>query len=86
MDEIKIDKSAEIRFKINELVREYCEIKFATREFEPGVDAVPVSGKVIDFEEISNMVSSSLDGWLTTGRFNTKFEKKLFSILFGEIK
>ena len=36
-----------------------------------------MSGKVIDFDEIKLMIESSLDGWLTTGRFNKLFEKTI---------
>ena len=46
------------------------------KKFLPGKSIVPVSGKVIDFDEIKLMIESSLDGWLTTGRFNKLFEKK----------
>jgi len=38
---------------------------------------VPPSGKVMGATELKYMVDASLDGWLTTGRFNRKFEKKL---------
>jgi CDP-6-deoxy-D-xylo-4-hexulose-3-dehydrase len=42
-----------------------------------GVTAVPPSGKLLGPEEIRLMVEASLDGWLTTGRFNTQFEQQL---------
>lgn len=42
---------------------------------------VPPSGKLIDAAEIKNMVEASLDGWITTGRFNFQFEKKLATFL-----
>lgn len=38
---------------------------------------IPVSGKVLGKQELMNMVDASLDMWLTTGRFNDKFEQKL---------
>jgi len=47
------------------------------KEFIPGDSVVPPSGKVVGAPEIQNMVSASLDAWLTTGRFNDKFEKEL---------
>ncbi|MDA9754485.1 lipopolysaccharide biosynthesis protein RfbH [Candidatus Pelagibacter sp.] len=47
------------------------------KKFLPGKSIVPVSGKVIDFDEIKLMIESSLDGWLTTGRFNKLFEKTI---------
>jgi CDP-6-deoxy-D-xylo-4-hexulose-3-dehydrase len=42
---------------------------------------VPPSGKLIGNEELKNMVDASLDGWLTAGRFNEQFEKKLAQFL-----
>lgn len=42
---------------------------------------IPVSGKVIDENDLCNLIDASLDMWLTTGRFNDKFEKKLAEFL-----
>jgi CDP-6-deoxy-D-xylo-4-hexulose-3-dehydrase len=42
---------------------------------------VPVSGRVYDHEEIEMLVSSSLDFWLTAGRFNKQFEKEFSEFL-----
>ena len=44
--------------------------------FTPGTSVIPPSGKVIGAPELKNMVEASLDGWLTTGRFNEAFEKR----------
>mgnify|MGYP001421124528 CR=1 FL=1 len=74
-------KLEELRKKISFLVKEFSDIKYSDKSFNPGVSIIPPSGKLIDFEEINNMVMSSLDGWLTTGRFNEKFEKKLSDFL-----
>lgn len=46
-------------------------------EFVPGLSPVPVSGKVVDGEDISAVVDAALDGWFTTGRFAEDFERKL---------
>ena len=70
-----------IRKKIAELVQEYATLEFAPKRFVPGQTPVPPSGKLIDFQEIGNMVEASLDGWLTTGRFNDLFEKKLAAFI-----
>ena len=51
------------------------------RPFIPGTTVIPAAGKVLGKEEIQNMVEASLDGWLTTGRFNDAFEKKLAEFL-----
>ncbi len=37
---------------------------------------IPVSGKVLDKEDLCNLIDASLDMWLTIGRFNDEFEKK----------
>jgi CDP-6-deoxy-D-xylo-4-hexulose-3-dehydrase len=71
----------EIKNKILNLVKNYSNIKFKETEFVPGVSEVPVSGKVIGSLELQNMVEASLDGWLTTGRFNQQFEEKLSKYL-----
>jgi CDP-6-deoxy-D-xylo-4-hexulose-3-dehydrase len=66
-----------LRKQIALLVDQYAAIEFSPKAFEPGQTVVPPSGKLIDSEELKNMVDASLDGWLTTGRFNEQFEKKL---------
>jgi CDP-6-deoxy-D-xylo-4-hexulose-3-dehydrase len=71
----------EIKNKILDLVNNYSNINFKEKEFIPGVSDVAVSGKVIGALELQNMVEASLDGWLTTGRFNERFEEKLSKIL-----
>lgn len=70
-----------IRSEITELVRQYASIVHAPKPFVPGATPVPVSGKVIGAEELENMVEASLDGWLTTGRFNALFEERLAGYL-----
>lgn len=74
-------KSEAIRVQIAQLVDEYAAIALAPQPFLPGLSVVPPSGKVIGAEEIRNMVEASLDGWLTTGRFNAEFEKKLAAFI-----
>ena len=71
----------QIRSQIAKLVDEYAAIKFAKQNFEPGSTVIPPSGKVLDGNELKAMVEASLDGWLTSGRFNEAFEKKLASYL-----
>lgn len=70
-----------IRIEIAELVQQYSDIVHAPRAFVPGQSSVPVSGKVIGAQELKNMVDASLDGWLTTGRFNAEFEQRLAAYL-----
>jgi len=73
--------SIDLREKILNLVAEYAELEFNRHEFIPGKTLIPPSGKLIGVKEIQNMVESSLDGWLTAGRFNTEFESKLSSYI-----
>jgi CDP-6-deoxy-D-xylo-4-hexulose-3-dehydrase len=66
-----------LRKQIAALVDQYAAIEFTPVAFDPGQTVVPPSGKVIGAEELKNMVDASLDGWLTSGRFNEQFERKL---------
>ena len=76
-----MDKSQQIRQQIAQLVDEYAAIKYIPKPFVPGTTVVPPSGKVLDAAELKSMVEASLDGWLTTGRFNEAFEKRLAEYL-----
>jgi len=69
--------SEELRLEIAGLVQEFADLKYTEKTFKPGRSVVPPSGKVIGAKELQYMVDASLDGWLTTGRFNRKFEKQL---------
>ena len=66
----------QIREEILALVREYHD---ASRGggFVPGESPVPVSGRVYDEDEMVHLVDSSLDFWLTTGRFARRLERGL---------
>ncbi|MFN5365762.1 MAG: lipopolysaccharide biosynthesis protein RfbH [Bacteroidota bacterium] len=71
------EKGEELKAQIKSLVGEYYQEVFANKQFSPGVNNVPVSGKVFDHVELQYLVESSLDGWFTTGRFNDQFEREL---------
>ncbi|MBO9699697.1 MAG: lipopolysaccharide biosynthesis protein RfbH [Sporocytophaga sp.] len=51
--------------------------KNTCKTIEPGKDYIPVTGKVLDAEDLLHSVDASLDGWLTTGRYGEAFEKAL---------
>jgi CDP-6-deoxy-D-xylo-4-hexulose-3-dehydrase len=74
-------KTQALRDQIAELVEQYAAIALAPAPFLAGATAVPPSGKLLDAAELKNMVQASLDGWLTTGRFNAEFEKKLAAFI-----
>ena len=72
----------ELRSRVLSSVIDYYQYKFATKEFIPGKTYIPVSGKVFDEQELIKLVDSSLDFWLTTGRYAAEFESR-FAEWFG---
>ncbi|MCA6409293.1 MAG: DegT/DnrJ/EryC1/StrS family aminotransferase, partial [Cytophagales bacterium] len=52
------------------------------KTIKPGHDYIPVTGKVLDADDLLMGVDAVLDGWLTTGRFGPQFEKE-FAAYFG---
>ena len=66
-----------LRQQILELTKQYAEKLLAPKSFIPGEDSVPVSGKVLTSDDFTALVDSSLDGWLTAGRFTVDFERQL---------
>jgi len=69
--------AAQLRQQILDLSARYFSAAFPPAEFNPGQSPVPVSGKVIDGEDLSSVVDSALDCWFTTGRFAENYERKL---------
>jgi CDP-6-deoxy-D-xylo-4-hexulose-3-dehydrase len=76
------DRASQLRAEILEKVREYHEVAFQEPEFIPGESPLRYAGRVFDDEELVHLVDSSLDFWLTTGRYADAFEKR-FRKLFG---
>lgn len=70
------ERSNELRAKILELTAEYAAEEFPARKFIPGESAVPVAGRVFDSADVQSLIDSSLDFWLTEGRFARQFEKE----------
>ena len=63
--------------KILKLTEKYFELKNKEFNFIPNISPIPVSGKVLDEQDIVNLVESSLEGWLTSGRFTEQFEDSI---------
>ena len=76
-----MENAKTLRAQIAALVDQYAAIALAPQPFLPGLSAVPPSGKLMGAQELKNMVEASLDGWLTTGRFNAEFEQKLAAFI-----
>jgi CDP-6-deoxy-D-xylo-4-hexulose-3-dehydrase len=70
------DSASELRRQILDLVVQYHDARFAPQKFEPGQTAVQVAGRVFDADEMVRLVDSSLDFWLTAGRFADQFERQ----------
>ncbi len=65
----------EARKKITELAGDYCELYHKRKEYTPG-DHISYGGRFYDRREMENLVDSSLEFWLTAGRYVQEFEKK----------
>lgn len=64
------------REEILEKVKEYCkEFHLQPKEFHEG-DRISYASRFYDEEEMSNLVDSALDFWLTAGRYCDQFEKE----------
>lgn len=70
----------DLRRQILDLVARYAAAQ-SPAAFVPGQTPIPPSGKVIGAPEMQNIVEAALDGWLTTGRFNSAFETRLAAYL-----
>lgn len=61
---------------VKEYYKEHCSVK----EYKDG-DRINYAGRIYDEEELCNLVDSSLEFWLTAGRYNDEFEKGLAKYL-----
>jgi CDP-6-deoxy-D-xylo-4-hexulose-3-dehydrase len=66
--------------EILNLVAEYCN-KFHTKEEYTEGDRIPYASRVYDQDEMVNLVDSSLEFWLTAGRYAEQFEKEFAKYL-----
>ncbi len=71
---------SQARQEILQLVGEYCDRFHQKKEYEKG-DRIPYASRVYDRHEMINLVDSSLEFWLTSGRYTDEFEKKLAGYL-----
>src|ERR1051325_11031172 len=64
--------------RLREQILSLGEAFFAEHEsrkaFIPGQTYIPPSGKVLDAEDLRNLLDASLDMWLTAGRYADEFE------------
>src|SRR6266852_4660938 len=66
----------QLRAEILDLVREYYQVAFPAKPFDTSATPIPCAGRVFDDDDIVHLVDSSLDFWLTTGRYAAQFERE----------
>jgi CDP-6-deoxy-D-xylo-4-hexulose-3-dehydrase len=71
----------QLRREIAIRVEQYHQAAFPAKPFLGGISTLPVSGKVFDADELQHLVESSLDFWLTTGRFAEQFETQFAKVM-----
>ncbi len=69
-----------MREEILNLARRY-HGSLPKREIRPGEDYIPVSGRVVDADDLVQLMEASMDMWLTAGRFSDEFEKKFAEVM-----
>jgi CDP-6-deoxy-D-xylo-4-hexulose-3-dehydrase len=77
---IEILKGIEFDNLNDEGLKQLLVHKFAkniNKEIIPGESYIPVSGKVIDEDDVLWGIESMMDAWLTAGRFSNKLEREL---------
>ncbi len=78
------NRAEKLRREILEKTAEYYRLAHAPRQmapFEPGVSRVNYAGRVFDESEMTNLVDSALEFWLTYGRWSKRFEQGLAQYL-----
>ena len=70
------DKLQSLRNQIITLTRKFGKLSTKS-EFSPGKSWVHYAGRVFDENEFVSLVSSSLDGWITSGQYTQDFEREL---------
>jgi len=72
---------SEIRQQILNLTKEFYKTRNSSTTFEAGKSRVNYAGRVFDEQEMINLVDSSLDFWLTEGRYSEEFSEKIADYL-----
>jgi CDP-6-deoxy-D-xylo-4-hexulose-3-dehydrase len=70
-----------IRTQIFDLIKEYCEVKFAHKPFDPKKDVIHYAGRIFDTQEIMYLVDASLDFYLTANLYAERFETEFADYL-----
>jgi CDP-6-deoxy-D-xylo-4-hexulose-3-dehydrase len=81
MSDLGFDEANFLRNDILNRAKEFYKLKSGNKKFIPGKTYIPASGKVVDEDDLSNLIDASLDMWLTSGRYGDEFEKKFSEFL-----
>lgn len=80
MSDAKI-REKELRDEAIQAAIRYHQFKQVEKQPFAVGDRIPYAGRIYDEKEISNLIDSSLDFWLTTGRYAERFEKEFAGFL-----
>lgn len=75
MSDVNFNESVAREELLNK-VREFGRLKKSNQKFIPGETYIPASGKVVDEDDLVNLINASLDMWFTAGRFSDEFERE----------
>ncbi len=70
-----------MREEILKLSREYFKKELEKKKIIAGESYIPPSGKVMDEDDMENLIDASLDMWLTAGRYHEQFEREFASYM-----
>ena len=76
-----MNREQELREKVLQSSREYYQEKEKAKKFNEGETYLPASGKLLDEVDLVNLIDSSLDMWLTSGRYEKEFNDRLARFL-----
>lgn len=65
-----------LRQEVLERIEEIYKLRKQEKGFIPGETYIPASGKVVDEEDLTNLIDASLDMWLTSGIYGNQFENE----------
>jgi CDP-4-dehydro-6-deoxyglucose reductase, E1 len=77
MNAVNKKRERQLKEEILERVREIAALRIEAKPFVPGRSPVRYAGRVFDEQEMVNLVSSSLEFWLTAGHWHKSLEKAL---------
>lgn len=80
-ESVEIKKEQLLRKQVLDAAIKYYEYKHKPQKAFVEGDRISYGGRFFDEKEISNLVDSALDFWLTTGRYSEKFEKNFAKFL-----